>query len=139
MVLDLLTSSKVKKFFKIDKKQRRYSCPDCLSDANRDAGLEHRLAVLTSKSPTATDLFASFATRLSLSNSSSARSLDAKATCFMKSGDVCRAPTEHNIFVPWSANWGHECSEGWRLRVSACRLLDQEAAVRSRRPRLRPF
>lgn len=57
IVLDLLEPSKVKKFFSIDKKRRRYSCPRCLSEANRDAGFEHRLAILTPKSPKATSLY----------------------------------------------------------------------------------
>lgn len=57
LVLDLLKPSKVKKLLGIDKKQRRYSCPKCLSEANRDGGFEHRLAVLTPKSPKATSLF----------------------------------------------------------------------------------
>ena len=57
LVLDLLKPSKAKKFFGIDKKQRRYSCPKCLSEANRDVGFEWRLAVLTPKSPKATSLF----------------------------------------------------------------------------------
>ena len=56
-VLDVLNPAKVKKYFNIDKKQRRYSCPGCLSSANRDAGFEHQLAVLTPKSPTATSVF----------------------------------------------------------------------------------
>ena len=57
LVLDFLKPSKVKKFFGIEKKQRRYFCPSCLSEANRDVGLEHRLAVLTAKSPKAKRLY----------------------------------------------------------------------------------
>ncbi len=57
IVLNLLQPSQVKKFFGIDKKQRRYSCPKCLSEANLDAGFEHRLAILTPKSPKATNVF----------------------------------------------------------------------------------
>ena len=57
LALDLLKPSKVKKFFGIDKKQRRYSCPGFLSEANRDTGFEHRLAILTPKSPKATSLY----------------------------------------------------------------------------------
>ena len=57
IVLNSLKPSKVKKFFGIEKKQRRYSCPTCLSEANRDAGFEHKLAVLVPKSPSATSLY----------------------------------------------------------------------------------
>ena len=57
LVLDFLKPSNVKKFFGIEKKQRRYFCPSCLSEANRDMGLEHRLAVLTAKSPKAKSLY----------------------------------------------------------------------------------
>lgn len=56
-VLDLLKPSKAEKFFGIDKKQRRYLCPECLSEANRDAGFECRLAVLRPKSSKATNLY----------------------------------------------------------------------------------
>ena len=49
IVLNFLKPSKVKKFFSIEKDQRRYSCPSCLSEASRDAGFEHRLAVLTAR------------------------------------------------------------------------------------------
>ena len=59
VVLDLLKPSKVKKFFKINKKQRRYSCPGCCTVANHDAGFEIRLAVLTPNSPKATELYCS--------------------------------------------------------------------------------
>ncbi len=55
--INLLKPAKVKKYFHIDKKQRRYSCPQCLSIANRDAGFETRLAVLKPKSPTSTNLY----------------------------------------------------------------------------------
>ena len=57
IVLKFLKPSKVEKFFGIEKNPRRYSCPSCLSNANRDAGFEHRLAVLTPKSPKATSLY----------------------------------------------------------------------------------
>lgn len=57
IVLNSLKPSKVKKFFGIEKNQRRYSCPGCLSNANRDAGFERRLAVLSPKSPKATSLY----------------------------------------------------------------------------------
>ena len=57
IVLSFLKPSKVKKFFGIEKKQRRYFCPNCLLEANRDAEFEHRLAVLTSKSPKAASLY----------------------------------------------------------------------------------
>lgn len=57
IVLDFLAPSKAKKFFGIDKKQRRYFCPSCLLEANRDVEFRHRLAVLTPKSPKATGLY----------------------------------------------------------------------------------
>lgn len=57
IVLELLKPSKVTKFFGIEKAQRRYSCPTCLSEANRDGGFEYRLAVLKPKSPKATSLY----------------------------------------------------------------------------------
>jgi hypothetical protein len=57
VVIDLLKPSKVKQFFGIDKKQRQYSCPGCLDEANRDAGFEHKLAVLKPKGPKATSIY----------------------------------------------------------------------------------
>ena len=57
IVLSFLKPQKVKEFFGIEKKQRRYFCPGCLSEANRDVGFEHRLAVLIPKSPKATSLY----------------------------------------------------------------------------------
>jgi len=55
--IDLLKPAKVKKFFGIDKKQHRYACPECMSNANRDGGFPHHLAVLKPASPTSTNLY----------------------------------------------------------------------------------
>lgn len=57
LVIKLLSPSKVKKYFGIDKKQRRYLCPECRWKANRDAGFDHKLGVLKPKGPTATQLY----------------------------------------------------------------------------------
>ena len=57
LAIDLLKPSKVKKYFGIDKKQRRYTCPTCISEANTDAGFDHKLAVLQPKGPSSTTLY----------------------------------------------------------------------------------
>lgn len=57
LVIELLKPSKVKDYFGIDKKQRRYMCPECLYQANTDAGFEYKLAVLKPKGPTSTKLY----------------------------------------------------------------------------------
>lgn len=57
LVLDLLTPSQVLAYFGIDKKQRRYICPECYSNANTDTDFEHKLAVLRPKGPSTTDLY----------------------------------------------------------------------------------
>ena len=57
IVIDLLKPSKVKRFFKIDKKQRRYICPRCIGEANTDVGFEFKLAVLDPRGPQSTSLY----------------------------------------------------------------------------------
>ena len=57
LVIELLKPSKVKAFFGIDKKQRRYICPVCLAQANTDVDFEYRLAVFKSKGPTSNKLY----------------------------------------------------------------------------------
>lgn len=57
LAIQLLKSAKVKKYFGIDKKQRRYVCPVCMCEANTDAGFEYKLAVLQPKSSTSTELY----------------------------------------------------------------------------------
>jgi hypothetical protein len=57
LVLELLTPAQVHAHFAIDKKQRRYMCPECYSEANRDADFEHKLAVLQPKGANSTALY----------------------------------------------------------------------------------
>ncbi|WP_419175480.1 hypothetical protein [Desulfosediminicola sp.] len=57
LAINLLKPSKVKKYFGIDKKQRRYVCPTCLLEANTDAGFDHKLAVLKPTGPKSTILY----------------------------------------------------------------------------------
>jgi len=57
LAIELLKPSKVKYYFGIYKKQRRYICPKCISQANTDAGFEYKLAVLKPKGPTSTKLY----------------------------------------------------------------------------------
>jgi hypothetical protein len=57
LVLNLLQPAQVKVFFNIDKKQRKYMCPKCLSDSNKDIGLEHKLAELQPKGASSTKLY----------------------------------------------------------------------------------
>ena len=57
LAINLLKPSKVKRYFGIDKKQRRYACPACLWEANTDAGFEHKLAVLQPKGSKSTKLY----------------------------------------------------------------------------------
>ena len=61
LVTDLLQPSECQKYFRFDKRQRRYICPVCYSNAFRetyaDIGLEHdipRLAQLEPNEPTST-------------------------------------------------------------------------------------
>ncbi|MEZ0245420.1 MAG: hypothetical protein ACAH09_02155 [Methylophilaceae bacterium] len=57
VVVGLLAPAAVKEFFRIDKKQRLYVCPACLSDANTDAGFEYKLAVLKPKGSKSTRVY----------------------------------------------------------------------------------
>lgn len=57
IVINLLKPAEVLAYLGIDKKQRRYICPNCLGEANTDAGFEFKLAVLRPKSPKATHLY----------------------------------------------------------------------------------
>jgi hypothetical protein len=57
LVVGLLTPAKVKHLFGIDKKQRRYICPECLSSADHHIGLEHKLAVLSPKGNNSKNLY----------------------------------------------------------------------------------
>ncbi len=56
-VLDILQPAAVQKYFGIDKKQRRYLCPKCYSDANKDGGFDEQLAVLRPKGADSTSLY----------------------------------------------------------------------------------
>jgi hypothetical protein len=56
-VLGILQPSAVQKYFGIDKKQRRYLCPKCFYNANRDGGFEEPLAVLRPKGPDSTSIY----------------------------------------------------------------------------------
>ena len=57
VVLDILPPAAVKEYFGIDKKQRRYLCPHCFYEANRDAGFDENLAVLRPKGSASTSLY----------------------------------------------------------------------------------
>lgn len=57
LVLKLLAPAQVEAYFGIDKKQRRYVCPECYSNANTDSGFEHKLAVLQPKGASTTTLY----------------------------------------------------------------------------------
>lgn len=57
LVLDLLTPAQVKDHFGIKKKQRRYMCPECYSNANTDADFDRKLALLSPKGAATTDLY----------------------------------------------------------------------------------
>ncbi|MDH4318297.1 MAG: hypothetical protein OEV64_07890 [Desulfobulbaceae bacterium] len=57
LVINLLNPSKVKEYFGVDKKQRRYICPECISRANTDGGFEFKLAVLKPNKPTSKRLY----------------------------------------------------------------------------------
>ena len=57
IVKELLEPAQILRFMGVDKKQRAYLCPVCLSDANTDAGFEFKLAVLRPKSRTATRVY----------------------------------------------------------------------------------
>ena len=57
LVINLLQPAQVKEYFNIDKKQRKYTCPSCLWDANTDVGFEYKLAELRPKGPSSTKLY----------------------------------------------------------------------------------
>lgn len=57
IVKDMLKRAEVFSYMGIDKKQRAYLCPTCLSGANTDAGFEFKLANLRPKSSDATILY----------------------------------------------------------------------------------
>lgn len=57
VVMDILSPAAVKEFFQIDKKQRRYICPQCLDQANTDVDFEYKLAVLRPKGAKSTLLY----------------------------------------------------------------------------------
>ncbi len=57
LVINLLQPAQVREYFNIDKKQRKYTCPTCLDDANTDVGFEYMFAELKPKSPDATTIY----------------------------------------------------------------------------------
>ena len=56
LVLKVLAPAQVKRYFGIDKKQRRYTCPSCLSEADKDLGFDRKLALLLPADPGSTSL-----------------------------------------------------------------------------------
>ena len=57
VVVDLLKPAQVKTYFRIDKKQRRYFCPNCYDEANHDVDFEYKLAVLRPKGRDSTEVY----------------------------------------------------------------------------------
>lgn len=57
VVIELLSPAAVKEFFHIDKKQRRYFCPECLDKANTKVGFDYKLAILRPKGAKSTKLY----------------------------------------------------------------------------------
>jgi hypothetical protein len=57
VVIEILTPAAVREFFLIDKKQRRYLCPKCLDDANKDVDFDYKLAVIRPKGASSTKLY----------------------------------------------------------------------------------
>ena len=57
VVMELLPPAAVSEFFQIEKKQRRYLCPQCLDEANTDTGFDYKLAVLRPKGAKSTKLY----------------------------------------------------------------------------------
>lgn len=49
LVLELLAPAQSPAYFGVDKKPRRYICPECYSHASTDSAFEHKLAVLRPK------------------------------------------------------------------------------------------
>lgn len=56
-VIDLMSPSQVKKYFKIDKKQRRYFCPECMNSADSHKDFDYKLAVLKPKGSESEQLY----------------------------------------------------------------------------------
>ncbi len=56
-VFKLLTSSQVKRFFKIDKRQRLYICPECKYEGEKYEMIEPKYAVLQPNTPESEHLF----------------------------------------------------------------------------------
>jgi len=56
-VIEMLPAASVKRFFRMGKRQRRYFCPRCLAEANRDGDFDFKLAVLQPKEPASTALY----------------------------------------------------------------------------------
>ncbi len=57
IVFSLLTSSEVKKFFKIEKKQRNYICPECKLNSGDYASIEPKYAVLIPNTPKSNQIY----------------------------------------------------------------------------------
>lgn len=57
LVFHLLTPSKIKTYFSVDKKQRSYFCPKCYLEASHDIGFEYKLAVLNPKDLDSTKIY----------------------------------------------------------------------------------
>ena len=57
LVIDLLKPAKVKKYLKINKKQRRYVCPYCIRAGNTDSEFLYKIAVLEPNEPTSVTVF----------------------------------------------------------------------------------
>ena len=49
VIIDLLSPSEVKSYFKIDKGRRAYYCPDCYNEADHDVDFTYKLARLISR------------------------------------------------------------------------------------------
>lgn len=57
IIVNLLPPSKVKSYFKIDKKMRAYFCPDCYYEANHDVDFDYKLARLVSKEESCEEIY----------------------------------------------------------------------------------
>ncbi len=57
LVIDLLRPTQVKNYFGIDKKQRRYFCPNCYDEADHNADNFHKLAILSPKGKDSTYVY----------------------------------------------------------------------------------
>jgi len=56
-VINLISPSDVKKYFKIDRKKHAYFCPNCLDDCDGNIDFEYKLARLTPPTPNSTTLY----------------------------------------------------------------------------------